>query len=250
MDTNNINRVEAYFRDELSENEIKQFRVDLAEDDDLKQLFQDYHLAMETVDAQVENELRDQFNEWKTETDDHKTKQRSIFPRVWKIAASLALITTIAYFIFRAQDKPFTGYELAMEYYELPASPGSDMGKGEQDWANGLQAYEAQDFSRAISLWASINNRTSEQNYYLAHAYFKTGDYSNAVILFQQISNDISAYSFSAEWFLALSYLANDQKDKLESQLIKIIQTSEHPFKIDAEKLSAKVKKNLVAAEK
>ena len=250
MDSNNINRVEAYFRDELSENEVKQLRADLVENEELKQLFQEYHLAMETVDVQVENELRDQFNEWKTEMDDHKTKQRTLIPQVWKIAASLALITTIAYFIFRVQDKPFTGYELAMEYYELPTTPGSDMGKGEENWSNGLQAYEAQDYSRAIALWTSMKVRTPEQDYYLAHAYFKTGDYSNAVILFQQISNGTSAYSFSADWFLALSYLANDQIENGKSQINKIIQSSGHPYIDDAEKLFKNVENIPVNSEK
>jgi len=243
MDPESVNRVEAYFRDEMTEEEIRQFRKDLADNDELHQLFEDYHLAMETIDAQVEDELKTQFKAWQSMQGDKNTRSRRIFPLVWKIAASLTLIATVAYFIFNAKQGLLDHRELALSYYDLPESPGAELGKGAASWTAGLEAYQNNNFEKAVDNWTKMHELSQEQEYFLAHAYFNLNQFTDAVSLFKVISEGNGNYSFAADWFLALAYLADNQDKAFLDQINKIKQTPNHPYMKDAELLQEKAQK-------
>jgi tetratricopeptide (TPR) repeat protein len=243
MDSASVNRVEAYFRHEMTEEEISQFRQDLAEDDELKQLYEEYHLAMETIDVQVEEELRSQFKEWNVDKEQPEANEIKLFPKILKIAASIALIAALAYLIFYIQNQPQDTYNLALNAYELPESPGSDMGKGMEWWAAGLDAYRNQNFEKAVSNWTKIQDLTPEQEYFLAHSYFNLNQFSDAASIFKMLSEGDNPYNFTAEWFLALAYLAEGQNEAFNKQVEKITENPNHPYFKDAELLREKAQK-------
>jgi tetratricopeptide (TPR) repeat protein len=241
MDQQHINRVEAYFGKQMSGEQIRQFKHDLSHNAELKQVYFEYQLAMDAVDQQVEEELRDQFKTW-----DRKGKAekplRWLTPNFWKIAASLALIACL-YYLLISSDQFLNGEELSISYYELPVSPGGNMGKGEEKWSNGIQAFEKKDFDEAIAEWTQIEKPSAEQTYYLAHAYFNTNKYAQAAPLFKILSEGTSVYSFNAEWYLALSYLALNSKAEFMDEIAIITKNPYHPYLEEAIELRKKARK-------
>jgi hypothetical protein len=228
MDQEFINRIEAYFSKKMSGQEIRKFKRDLSKNAELEQIFLEYQLAMDTIDQQVEDELRDQFNSWSDTKPDVRPIRR-IIPNLWKIAASLALIACL-YYLLISSDQFLNGEELAISYYELPVSPGGNMGKGDAHWSLGLQAFEKNEFGDAIAEWAQIEKPSAEQAYYLAHAYFNTNNYVQTAPLLKMLSDGTSVYSFPADWYLALTYLAMNNKPDFTDQINKITKNPYHPY--------------------
>ncbi len=243
MDPESVNRVEAFFRDEMTEEEARQFREDLADNEELNQLFKDYHLAMDTIDAQEEEELRSQFKEWSADKETPKANERKLFPQLWKVAASIALIAALSYLVFYLQSQPRDAYTLALNTYELPKSPGVELGKGAESWSAGLEAYQNKNFEEAVRNWTKIQDLSQEQEYFLAHAYFNLNYFTDAVSLFKVIADGNGNYSFAADWFLALAYLADNEDEAFLRQINKIKLTPNHPYKKDAELLLEKAQK-------
>lgn len=244
MDTKRVNRVEAYFRSEMTDREAMAFQSDLETDTELKRIFQEYQLAMEAIDYQVEDELKKRFEVWEQEASGSETMTRSLMPQVWKIAASLVLVVSVIYLINNfIKESPTSGIQLAENFYQVPQSPGAEMGKGEELWSNGLAFYSEGDFQSALNLWSQITDPTLEQLYFMAHVHFIMKDFNKSDELFRAVSASSSVYSFDADWFLALSLLADEEESSFEEQINKMTSNPGHPYHEDAEKLLMRARK-------
>ncbi|GEM_PF-2503210 len=233
MEQDNVNKVESYFRDELTPGEKEQFLKEMDENPELERLYSEYMLSMEAIDQQVETELRDQFNEWEGNVENEKSKVR-FMPIIWKVAATLILLA-VAYIVFyQVNIETTSGDKLALSEYQLPESPGSTMGDGNAQWSEGIRFFESNDFNGAVDSWSAIENPNPEMQYYLAHAYFNIGDYNEAANLFQALSEGNSVYGYSSDWYLLLTYMANNQQNDFNKQLARISDDPTHPYLEDA----------------
>jgi hypothetical protein len=242
MDQEYVNRVEAYFRDELTEAEILQFNQDLKNDPELEQMYQEYQLAMDAVDIQVEDELRAQFEAWENEGE-VGGKERRIFPQLLKVAASLTLLVSTLYYFLIYNQVPLSGQELAQDFYQLPESPGASKGAEEAIWAEGLSFYEAGEYQESINLWEKLEQPNNEQKYFLAHAYFNLERYHESITLLTPIAGGTDSYSYLADWSLVLAYLAANEQDAFQVEIQKITDDKSHPFHDKALKLQKKADK-------
>lgn len=245
MDQENINRVESYIKGELSPDEKRQFDQEIANNSELAAIYREYTLAMDAIDHQVESELREQFSNWEKRGD---TKQQSVkfLPILWKVAASFIFIAAV-YSVFIQNSNEFESrQQIALNAYELPASPGRTMGESSELWDEGLIAYEASDFATAADKWSTIENPNVEIQFYLAHANFNIPKYDESIKLFTSLSKSTSGYKQSSEWQLLLSYLAAEEIRLSDDLVRKITDDPKHPFfqKVrDLEKNLKKLKK-------
>lgn len=238
MNDKHINRVEAYFKKTLSEKEEKQFMNDVRSDKALRRTFEEYQLAVDATDEQVERDLRLKFAGWRDAQ--NKNRRRSLIIYTG-IAASILLLIGI-YLISNRGFKINGNIQLALKLYELPDTPESTMGNEDRHWSLGREAFGQQKFVQAIDEWKKIEEPGPEVNYYLAHCYFNIENYNNAISLFQELSSGTSVYSYSSDWYLALAYLAADQPDRVHDQLMKIVNDTTHPYHDDARDLKIKMK--------
>lgn len=240
MEQEYIDRVEAYFAGALSSAEKEQYELDMKNDTKLKELHDQYILAIDAVDVQVEQELRSQFGEWEAEQEEQEVKTRKIaFPGIWKYAASLVFMLGIAYifFINNAED---SRREIALAAYELPDSPSGEMGSSDELWSRGVQSFKEGEFAIAAEHWSKITDPTPEQQYYTAHAYFNTDSLERAAHIFEQVSSTTNNYSPDANWNLLLSYLALEDSLSFRNQydIVKSEGSEEH--RQEAERLAKK----------
>lgn len=235
MEEEYIKRVEAYLSRRLSEGERVQFEAELNSDQVLKNIFDEYTLAMVVIDRQVENDLRLKFKTWRVEN--KRARSRTLV--LWSsMAASLLLLITF-FFIFSPPVSK--SKQVALDVYTLPKSSGSTMGESDQHLSMGRQAYDNSDFQQAIVEWSTVTAPTPEVTYYLAHSYFNTKKYDEAASLFQRLASSSSVYNFPSDWYLALSYLARDNHEKGMQQLAKMVKDKDHPYHHEAQQLRAKL---------
>ncbi|MFT4663867.1 MAG: tetratricopeptide (TPR) repeat protein [Polaribacter sp.] len=97
---------------------------------------------------------------------------------------------------------------------------------------DGITAYvEGKDMKQAVLSFQKINRSKEREDYdlakpFLAHAYFKLGEYQKAKPLFEHLSNNSEVKIVEdAEWFLVLSLLSDYRKeqDKVEALLSKML---------------------------
>lgn len=228
MEQEYINRVEAYFKGTLGAEEKAQFEADVEKDPQLKELYQEYGLAIDAIDQQVEDDLRGQFRIWEAEKE---TKTGTmVFLLFWKVAASVTLIMGISYGLYVYDWGVQTGRELALKNYTLPPSTGNEMGTGSELWSKGMERFEQQDYSAAIEYWSQITDPTDEMQYYMAHAYFLMDNFDKAASLFEHLSSTINTYRAGADWNLLLTYLANEDTLKFRQQVDTITSRGSDKF--------------------
>ena len=237
MEDKYIERIEAYFDKKLNELESKQFLNDLEKDPELKQLYSEYKLAMDVVDNRAEKDLREKISQWRTEKKQGQTRSLWIYSGI--AAGILLLLGTSLFFL---QNRPISMQQLAIRYYNLPKAPESTMGGGEQHWSFGVEAFSKKQYRQAIKEWVSIEGKTAEVKYYLAHCYFNTREFDKAIVLFQELSAGTSVYSYPSNWYLALAYLASDNRVESMKKLNAILEYKNHPFFTEAQKLKARIR--------
>ena len=239
MDQNKIERLDAYLREDLDVTERRRFEKELDEDKELFEMFVENKVAMDLVDRQIQLEMEEQFADWEKEKHEGG-KHRFISPGLYRIAASLIFFVGLLYVLFQYTYQP-TYHEVAIEQYKLPADPGSTMGEGDQLWSEGLEAFRSSDFEEAISIWIQIDPPRSESQYYLAHAYYNNNQPQEAAKIFRNISESSSIYSFDADWYLLLNYLSMEDEEKVKTQLQRISNAPDHPYKEDAQRIASQL---------
>lgn len=157
--------------------------------------------------------------------------ERSRKPRhkilLYSAAAVFVLAFTSIYILNSPNSQEKTNKHFT-EYHEFTSSVSYHRGNNVEDIPNlGFDAYESKNFNEAIlhfrnALEIDTNNVTIR--FFLALAFFESGDYKNAIFEFLYILDSKSAiYSDQAEWELALCYLEIGEKAKAKILLNKII---------------------------
>lgn len=227
-----ISRAERYLRHDLDEAGRRQFEADMKEDAELKDIYQKCKFAMDVINNQVESDLREKFGHWKKERS--QATRRTLY---WYSAIAASILLLISFYFILTSPQQKSGAQLAHELYSLPKGPGSVMGDADIHWSKGAEAYNRGDFKEAAAEWAYIDNPGPETTYYLAHSYFNSSQYAKASAAFDKLSTGTSVYNYPADWFLALSLLAEEKEELSRAQLGKMISDQRHPYYEDALKL-------------
>ncbi len=231
------NRIDAYFKHTLSAAERIRFEEEIINNPGLQRLVEEYKLGMDAVDLEEEEALRAKYTGWKQ---DRKQQQKRLYTIVISSAAACMAILAGLYFLIRPVSE--SNEMIAFHAYTLPDTPGSTMGTIDEKWSAGAAAYKTKSFGKAIEEWESIEEKTPEVDYYLAHCYFNTHEYDKAIPLFRELSAGTSVYSYSSEWYLTLAYLASDNTNESIKELDTILENKNHPFYARAQQLKERMK--------
>ena len=208
--------IEKYLEGQLDQKEQKAFQEQFgksgsfrAKVEDMKVLYDGFH------ELQVQNMVTE-IKQWK-EGNNHKINRtkgivRRLYASPWAIAASILLIVGIG--LFSYADHHYNNQKIAQKNYvpldaqsilrglnKMPATPTKD--SSQVLIKNGFQAMIAGKNDEAIRLFSAVpstDNSFSSSLFYLAHAYYKAGNYDLAVVAFSKvIEGGDSRYVFVAE---------------------------------------------------
>lgn len=245
--------IDRYLRGEVSEDEKAKISQQIAEDQEVRELFDDMEIMAEGIrssatDSSVEEKLavlsatihlEEDMEADPSEADEESEPeiQKSSDPQsdntivvkfpiadlIYRykvaIAASVALVA-VSWFAI----DPFassTGPELFVEHFKaypndiVGVTRGADQQVDERGEA--YLAYDQGDYAKAVDIfsrvWENSNNETLDL-FYLGNAYLMIGSSEKAIASFKMVADAQSGLTLDAKWFLGLSYLQTEELDK------------------------------------
>ena len=241
-----IEQIEQYLNNQLDESQRIALESRLDQEEDFAAEFDRHESAHKVLDFVIAKNLKEQLMELEAESKvvPMGARRRRLMV-VLSAAASVLLLVGVFYTNFIGGS--MTSPELASAYYELPEPRIRNANTTvvyPEGLESGLAAMRQGNYSDAITELRSV---PQEEDYYilaqffLGHALYLTQDFSEAQKAFDLVStiNDVR-YQHEAEWFGALSCLAQD--GDCSERVEAIAGQSNHDFNEDAGKILKKMK--------
>ncbi len=141
-------------------------------------------------------------------------------------------------------DKNFSTPEVELNYTAPKIESVSATAGIEALLSEAMQAYTAQDFDKTLTIFDNLRSEysyeTDEMLLYEGIIDYHKNNYGRAAELLQQITTRNSKIKNEAHWYLALTYLKDNEKDLAKEQLEIVIKQSTTHQK-DAQSLLKKI---------
>ena len=159
-------------------------------------------------------------------------------------AASVALLLLAGNF-FINRNTPESLYADYANWDEIPSL--TLRGENTNALAEGEQHFKQEKYEEAIEVFETYTEEhDATQNAqlltYLGAAYLEAGQYENAINIFDTLQNANTLDSDKALWYKALTYLKQDDKEKVIQQLETLLSNPGHPYVKEAESLKSRLK--------
>lgn len=177
-----------------------------------------------------------------------KTKVVQLKPkrrlRVLSLAASFLVLVVTGSLIF--SNTSYSNQQIAIDSYKDPGLTANMKGSDTQvsPLETGTNAYYRNNYKEAIESFSTVPNDSDyylEAQYNLAHTHYQLKEYDKTIDLFQYvIANSQDARLIEAsEWYLALSYLASNNKgDSFQQLMDKMIMNENHRYHFAAKEMN------------
>ncbi len=179
-------------------------------------------------------------------TENKSTFSRKSFIQKLAVAASILLVSTISYFSIKSSNTDFS--TIINEEYENIPSLINRSDNADELLINGQQYFENRDYKNAIIAFSGHQKKSLETGKTNSLSYIYNGlsflavnDYDNAIAQFNLLEKTESFQSKKVDWYKALVYLKQDNKNLLKSVLTKITSDSSNYNYKKAEKLLNKL---------
>ncbi|MBK8501704.1 MAG: hypothetical protein IPL46_05570 [Saprospiraceae bacterium] len=208
---NNIDLIEQYLNNELSESERQEVENQLATDHSLSNEFDRRHTAHKMIDFMVSENLRQQLKDLEAE-ETKVVPLASRSRRMYALAiAACVIILMGAFFFIIPSDQNLSSTQLALNLYETPVFTmrGTDAQTIDANVALGIEALTNKNYDQAIVTLEQVTSGNAfyiMAKYYLGHANFLKHNFQAALNNFAEVisSNDVR-YLEDAQWYQLLS---------------------------------------------
>ena len=220
----NIALFDAYCQNEMDAIAKKEFENKLENNSDFKAEFENFKAFESAISDSEITAFKTKLGQWDAPKKELPPKKNSkIIPLRLFFAAAVAVLGffTVNYFFTSLSNQ-----ELATNYFE-PYDNVVTIRGAKEEIDNGLLLYEQNNFSGAIEIFSEISNNTTAV-FYKAESYLALKNYTKAVLTYEKIINQESIFQEVAEFHLSLSYLGLDQKEKAEAVLQNISKESDY----------------------
>jgi len=219
--------IERYFLGQLSSEEKEQFRHLQQTDASFKAEL----TFQENIKRITENEDNIHFKE---QLQSYETKQPSkakSYRLLW-MAASVAVAVTVGALLFFQSPSNKALFAENFEPYRNVIQP-IVRGEASKDLkTQAFSAYEKKDFTKAISLFSALQ-KTEPEPYYLfykANSYLVGDQPSEAIPLLKEYLSTQGNFTEKAQWYLALAYLKDGNTSEAKKILQKISDSKSYHF--------------------
>ncbi len=148
---------------------------------------------------------------------------RSLKPYYY-IAASLVLFI-VAFFVIKSNNQVQSGTNLYAQYFTLPPEniTTRDSGELNNHLVVAINAYRKQNFDQAIvnfNAYLDANPENDAANFYLGISYLANEQTEKSEkYLVKVVDNQDSIYRNAAQWYLSMAYLKSEKIGKAKSAL-------------------------------
>jgi hypothetical protein len=248
----NFDRIEEYLKNEMDAEARSQFEKELKSNAELRVEFEIQKLEYETLDQLGEEFLLNEIKNIRAE--EHNQGHGLKLWRNVKMLIPLAVAASIAVFFgirWLNPSEDFSYPSLAVEYYDSYSpnfSQSRIMEEEQSEWMSFMTALEKdqketlRNFINQTSF--DLDKYEVSQQFYIAHAFFKLEEYSEASKIFSVLSQETNLDRQEmdmSEFYLALSYMLDDRLEDSQGLLNKISSQEGHSFQGIASEMLAKM---------
>ncbi len=217
-----LDTIERYLRNEMSDADRAKFEQRMANDPELRQAVTDYGMLIEGVKTAA---LKSRLDAYHTDiegtishspADSHAIPQKSRPLVKYLIAASVLLVAGWGTWLIALQESPQE--ELFAAYFEPDPGLITPMSSTDRyQFYTGMIDYKRENYEEAISKWQPLledNLQSDTLNYFMGVAHLAQGEHNEALPYLQSSTQiDTSVFIDKAYFYLGLAYLKNDDRE-------------------------------------
>ncbi len=221
--------IEQYLAGELEGEALLSFKEDLANDQALQAAVEQQRNTHKAVDIYAQIRTKDQVRALHEQVKLARRQQRRL---VIPLAATIALLVAVGLWLFVGNSSTqVTPDELVAANFDLYPNRITTMGDTDSLLAEGMSAYEEQDFETALRVFSAMPNDLPESDLihlYGGISYLGLHEPDNGLLVLGRIEEG-SPYREAARWYEALAYLQKKEITQARTILEEIVQEEAYP---------------------
>lgn len=232
---NNIELINKYFENSLTPQEQILLKDLLTKDEAFKKEFVFQKDVKSVIAVDQRENLKSTLQGFEKNFENYDPPFK--LPKLWLVAASVILLISLGFWFVKDTYYP-SNEKIYTENFEPyrniihPVVRGQEINTIEY---KAFVAYENREFHKAINLFnSSENSEAVYSKFYKAMCYLEINKSSEAINLLLPIatsSNEMNNLNEKSNWYLALAYLKNGERQKAISQFSLIANHPENSFK-------------------
>jgi tetratricopeptide (TPR) repeat protein len=218
--------IDNYLTGNVSEPERTAFEQRLQTDESLRAVVEEQTLLREGIARASRKEILQSLRELEASLPAAEAPAIPLWRNAWlQVAAGVSLLTVCAYLLWPTAQEPATLFADYFEPYPNVIMP-TVRGAVENDStvkAQAFRAYDRQEYTKAIELFETLNLQDATALLYLGNSYLASGQPEKALPLLEKVLNNYDVFHEQAEWYIAISYLKLEERDKAKEALRKVV---------------------------
>lgn len=214
----------SYLEGTLSMDDKNALEERLLQEQDLQLLLHDLRLLKAGIKQANREEIRSELKALENKLAG-STSSASLLQSTWlKIAASLAIVAVSTWLLWPATKTPEQLFAENYEPYPNVIMPTVRGGQAPDStvMAQAYKAYDMQEYSKAIELFESMEEKDEGVLLYLGNSYLANGLAEKAIPVFEKVISEFEIFDEQAEWYLSLSYIKIRDNENAKSVLLKL----------------------------
>ena len=228
---NDVEMIEKYLNNELTETEVEFIELKLASDPDFRKLANDLDLLIEGVRKEGAKHSKDELIESlkhtiSIELPDDDEEDSNVFPikRVWVKWAAAAVIALVAVstiivgpFSSNSNEEIFASHFVPYENNYYSPVRGEEEIKN-KEIHNAFFAYDNENYKLAAETFDKLQDHEDYKSSFTIYhgiSYLAIGETDDAISILKSVDEDAGMYN-RAQWYLALAYIKVDTPNETE----------------------------------
>jgi tetratricopeptide (TPR) repeat protein len=225
MRQEHLDIVDRYLEGSLSEQERTAFEERLLQDEKLQQQVDDMKLIRAGIIHASRKAALQNLKTLENTLPLVEVKVIRFWTNTWLQAAAALLIGLLAYTFWPSSVNEQELFATHFEVYPNIIMP-TVRGVVENDStvkAQAFRAYDQQDYVLAIQLFEKLSVQDEAVLLYLGNSYLASGQPEKALLLFERVLNNYDVFDEQAEWYVAVTYLKLEEREKAREALQKVV---------------------------
>lgn len=239
-----LSQFDQYSAGNLSATEQQDFESKLKEDEEFRQMYEEYRNLQDGINAFGYEQLAGNIAEWEAEIKAEEDTTGRRLGSWYLVAASISVILVAVIGFWALNDKDST-QQLYSAYYEAYPDVITSRAGDSNKLKEALYAYESEAYVDAELMLKELARKDPddrEAQFYLAQTLMARGKIDEAKEIFHVLKNT-TGFSLreASAWYLALSYLKMEKNQEAKEELQKIIAYTNHAYGTQARELIKKL---------
>lgn len=223
---NDLDLIEHYLDGSLSDTERLAFEERVRSEAELRVQVEEMKVIREGIVRASRKEVLKSLKELEATLPEVEAPIIPLWRTTWlQVAAGISLLALCVYLLWPRTQEPA---QLFAEYFEpypniiMPTVRGV-VENDSTVKAQAYRAYDQQNYAEAIRLFEAVQQKDEGVLLYLGNSYLANGQPEKALPLFEKVLNNYDVFDEQAEWYVAVSYLKLEEREKAREALQKVV---------------------------